>query len=281
MHIRFTLIFFILIFVSCDILNPEEELPAYIKIDKITLSSEPNALGLNDAWVYVDGNLQGVYELPAEFPVLEKGNHEIKILAGIKVNGIAATRTWYPFYNQFVSQQNLTEMSTTELNPVVAYNDDIYFMWEENFENLSIALDTAPGSSTNIINYRDDIFAGNASGAILLNPGDTYFECITSNNFPDLKGLSGRPVFLEMNYKNDLEFFVGMYIINDNTLDSRSILRVNKSENWNKIYIDLSNPLNDYQNALSFYFYFLTYKDVNDTVSSSILFDNLRIVLSQ
>jgi hypothetical protein len=275
-----SIIFIIVAFTSCEIINPDEEIPAYITIDKINLSSEPNAIGINDAWVYIDGNLQGVYELPAEFPVLEKGEREIKIYAGIKVNGIAATRSWYPFYTPYVVQRTIIDQDNIVLNPIVSYEDNVYSMWEEDFENIGISIDTAPSSDTNVVFISDDVYAGNYSGAIILEPGDSYFEGVTSNHFPDLPKNSN-PVFLEMNYKTDIEFFIGMYIIENNSLDSRSLIMVNRSEEWNKIYIDLANSLNDYQNAISFYYYILVYKNPEDTTQSTVLLDNIRIVLSQ
>lgn len=269
----------LLIYTSCEIINPEEEVPGYITIDRINLAAESNPLGITDAWVYIDGNLQGVYEIPAEFPVLEKGLHEISILAGIKVNGISATRSWYPFYEPYTIEADISE-AKIELDPVIDYEDDIYFMWEENFENIGISLDTAPSSDTSIVYYDVDPFAGNYSGGIFLQPGHIYFESITTNNYPDLPRDS-KPVFLEMNYKNDIEFFVGMYILEDGSLKSQSLIQINKSEEWNKIYIDLANALTDYQNASSFLYYILAYKDQNDTEKSTILLDNLRIVLSE
>ncbi|HOV12628.1 MAG TPA: hypothetical protein PLL90_12785, partial [Bacteroidales bacterium] len=66
--------------------------PSYIHIDKIDLNTTyefdgSNSCKITDAWVYIDGDLQGIYELPATFPVLANGQHTIMVRAGIKLNG--------------------------------------------------------------------------------------------------------------------------------------------------------------------------------------------------
>ena len=43
--------------------------PAYIKINSIELENNTTSY-ITDAWVYINGQLQGVYELPSKFPVL-------------------------------------------------------------------------------------------------------------------------------------------------------------------------------------------------------------------
>ena len=64
-------------FVSC---KKENLTPSYIKINDIELNSSSTEK-ITDAWVYIENQLQGVYELPAKFPVLETGNKEIRIRA--------------------------------------------------------------------------------------------------------------------------------------------------------------------------------------------------------
>src|SRR5687767_2026929 len=80
-------------FTGCD---KEEPVPSYIHIDSISLNSIYSTQGtsdhkITDAWVFVNEQYVGVYELPATFPVLYEGTQNIRIKAGIKKNGISAT----------------------------------------------------------------------------------------------------------------------------------------------------------------------------------------------
>ena len=88
MYIKRTILFLIMICIlSC---NKEEstEVPSYLKIDNILLDDN-STHNITDAWIYIDDNLQGVYELPAHFPLLVTGKHKLRIKAGIKENGIS------------------------------------------------------------------------------------------------------------------------------------------------------------------------------------------------
>lgn len=84
-------IFIISSLISC---KKTDLVPSYIHIEKIDVSTVYELYGsdshkITDAWVYVDGDLQGIYELPATFPILATGQHTIMVRPGIKLNGIA------------------------------------------------------------------------------------------------------------------------------------------------------------------------------------------------
>ena len=72
-------------FCGCDIINPDETIPAYIYIESIEVINNPDLQGkegsLNntivDAWVSANGKLVGAFELPAVIPVLAEGDIEI------------------------------------------------------------------------------------------------------------------------------------------------------------------------------------------------------------
>ncbi|MDQ3048944.1 MAG: hypothetical protein M3R27_15445, partial [Bacteroidota bacterium] len=94
---------FLLFLSSCEIYNPAEQIPAYIRVEKFILTTDNFSQGSNshkitDVWVYVDEILVGCFELPVTIPVLYEGSHQVKLRAGIKVNGISASRAPYPFY---------------------------------------------------------------------------------------------------------------------------------------------------------------------------------------
>ena len=79
LKIFFFLLFFTTLLFSCNKFDGDQTIPAYIHIEKITLADNPiiseGSLSnrITDAWVYVDDELIGAFELPATFPVLKKG----------------------------------------------------------------------------------------------------------------------------------------------------------------------------------------------------------------
>jgi len=113
-HIIFLFLFGIFLFQSCKKADINDGVPSYISIPSIKVDSIQSGVGSNsnkitDAWIYFDNNLQGVYPLPATFPVLLQGKQNISIKAGIKNNGIAATRAKYPFYDYYKSKNVQTK----------------------------------------------------------------------------------------------------------------------------------------------------------------------------
>ena len=118
---KYSILFLIICIVSCN--KDNNEVPCYISIDDIQVNEYANSAGTNvtDAWVYINDNLQGVYELPARFPVLAQGKQKLRIRAGIKDNGIAATRVAYPFYSSFIIEdQDFSPEMEIMLEPVVS-----------------------------------------------------------------------------------------------------------------------------------------------------------------
>ena len=132
--------FIILIFIliSC---NKEEEIPSYIGINDFNLTSNSsfgeNTENITDVWIYIDENLQGVYEIPVTFPVLNKGLQNIRIKAGVKANGIASTRIQYPFYTSYLDTVELvmafeeefgSEISDSEAEKILTVGDAVKFI---------------------------------------------------------------------------------------------------------------------------------------------------------
>ena len=118
---------FSVVFSSCRKFEGSQTVPAYIHIDTITVNCDYFVYGANtskisDAWVYVDDDAIGCFELPATFPILKKGPRKVAVYGGIKSNGIAAVRAPYPFYKpQVYEGLNLVEDSIVNLNPVLTY----------------------------------------------------------------------------------------------------------------------------------------------------------------
>jgi len=276
------IIFFINTFISCELINPEEQIPSYIHIDKIDLhiTSTEQSSGsqkITDAWVYIDDQLIGAFELPATFPVLWNGTHTITVKPGIKVNGISELRAIYPFYSSYIKDTNLVKGSVTKINPVVTYTTSTVFEWKETFEDGGISLEKTSSSDTMIVATSDvsKVFEGIYSGVVHLDNNHNLFECKTTNSF--VLPFSDVPVFLELNYKSNESIFVGIIANTSTQSESRGVLYINKSDVWNKIYINLKSAINEYTNADNFRIFFHIEK-TEGTESSEILLDNIKLV---
>jgi hypothetical protein len=240
---------------SCEIYNPAEPVPAFIHIQNISVVTDPAVEGSNsskitDAWVYIDGKLVGAYELPVTLPVLSEGTHSLLVKAGIKVNGIAATRAPYPFYDYYAETVSLTPGQITNITPVVKYVSGLNWssanIWTEDFEDAGMSLDTSATGSDAAMEHRiitsgttsPEVFEGTGSGVVYVDHTKPKFEFMTTSSFVLPRGDS--PVFLEFNYRSNHQFVVGIFAHGPSGSYQYKVININPSTTWNKIYVYIS-----------------------------------------
>jgi len=262
----------LLIISACQKEESPNAIPAYLKIDAITLDENNTSTNITDAWVYVNDQLQGAYELPATFPVLKNDIQTLRIKAGIKSNGIASSRIAYPFYTSFIDTVIFIQNQTITINPVVSYLDSIDF-WLEDFEGAGVDLEATVISDTTLLEFTDSL--GNQYGGGVLNDSLITFEIATDEllNLPQ----AGSPVFLELDYKCNTEFLVGMYVNFPQSVLQKDLLWVNAKDDWNKIYINLTSTISEAVGAESFKVFIGLKRDFY-LEKNELYFDNLKVV---
>ena len=245
-----------------------EGIPSYIQINEIVLEDENVTSNITDAWVYIDEQLQGVYELPANFPVLAEGKHKLRIKAGIKDNGIASTRVIYPLYSSFIiDEQEFSADQTILINPIVNYLNSAEFFCED-FEGIGFDIE-----ATTISDGYLDFNYNYASG--FLTDSLFTFEIATDKleNLPQ----AGAPVYLELDYKCNTKFLVGIYVNFPQSVLQKELLVINQKEDWNKIYINLTPTISEAVGA-DFFKVFIQMKRDFTLDTNTINLDNLKVV---
>lgn len=269
-----------IIFNSCSKENYESQIPAYISIDQITLTTNLATEGsasssITDAWVYINDDLVGVYELPATFPVLKEGLVNLKVYAGIKDNGIAASRARYLLYAPYSEQINLVKGETVKVIPQVIYDAGAKFTWLEDFENASLSFLYSTGNDTTINKTIIDVKEGIYSGRVYLTTTMDFFEA-TSVGFSNLPN-SGSPIYLELDFKTNEPLLIGVYLDSD----QYSMMTLNTTTTWKKIYINLTDIINSKPNANEVKVFFGVKETTADPFVSTnpeILLDNIKLV---
>lgn len=288
--------FFIILLVfniSCQIIDRPEKAPSFIQIDDFQFSISNNNQGtssekITDAWIYINGNLEGAYELPATIPLHYQGIQDLSIYPGIKRNGISADRKKYPFYTQFDTTINLIPDSILSLQPSTEYEDQLYF-WIEDFEDPQHKFETHTTSQVdiNIIESpSNELFEGDA-GIITMDSADYYCEFRTNeldfNSFPKNLNI---PAYIEMNYANNYPFTVGI-LHKDASVPSYQkfplITLVPTYENevsWNKTYLYIPDATNFFTSATEFDL-FISATNENSENDINILLDNFKVIFRQ
>lgn len=261
-------------FNSCSKENLEAIVPSYISIEKFTLTTNNSTEGTNshnitDAWVYIDNDLVGVYELPAKFPVLKEGNVKLDVYPGIKENGISERRVKYLFYEGFSQQIILEKNKTLTVSPTTKYTSSTKFYWMEDFESAGLPFSYPSGSDTVVYKTTTDVFEGIYSAKVSLIPGMDFFEAYTTA-FTTLPR-NGRTIFMELNFKCNQPILVGLYADNNQI----GVFYLNATATWKKIYLNFTEPISTKSNAIEYKFFFGFQSKVD---YPEFVIDNLKIV---
>lgn len=284
---------------SCVKFEGEQTVPAYIRIDTIGLTCDYYTYGANtnnfvDAWVYVDDDIRGCFELPATIPVLKQGPHKVSVYAGIAVNGIKDTRADYPFTAPAIfNNVNLVPDSIVTLNPVVTYwpdGENLHVRWMEDFDTGTVTMETTDESDVPYLRYGGPYAWHDPEGVhstysakFVLNSDTAQFCFATSEAFTDLP-TQGSPCMLEMDYKCSDTCTVGIYYQLNYSLIQEALVRLRPTSapgeepvEWKKIYINLGPYFVDYEDADYFKVYLSSWFNRADG-PQYFYFDNLKII---
>lgn len=272
----------ILFLSSCKEENLEPGVPAFVYVEPFDFQTSYINQGtayqkIKDVWVFADGATIGVFELPATIPILKNGKGELRLEAGIEINGIATTRINNPFFEPVVIDDfNFVADSVKSVPPSTTYRESVEFVWFEDFEDPTNSLDTSNlGGNTAITRFSgENTFEGNFSGQIVLDSTHNIFEAASFSSFQLPK--NGQPILLEMHYKNDYFFSVGVIEESLSQIIKTEIIILYASEEWNKIYINFTDKVRS-SSASTFKVFVRTYlEDENST--ATIMLDNMKLM---
>lgn len=280
----FIVITAVILFSSCDIFNPAEPIPSYVKVNGFALSSNPilgsSSHKILDVYMLIDNSTSlGGFALPCNAPVLASGSHTFTFSPGVSRNGVGANRIIYPFYSVYTETINLVPGEMVTVNPVVTYRSGVNLTWIENFDNSTagISLIKTPQSSAQPQFLPDGdprIFEGNNSGGVFLNAAVSNFDLVNAQGFtfPFFKNA----IYLEMNYQCNMAFDIGV-VATTGTDERYYLITVNPKDSWNKLYVDVFTGVAEQPNAIEYKLYFNGSLPQGST-SAFVLFDNLKIL---
>ena len=301
------LLFLLLVFsaslTSCKKFEGGQTVPSYIRIDTLGLVCDYATYGANthrfvDAWVYVDNDVRGCFELPATIPILKQGPHKVSVYAGIAVNGIKDSRADYPFTAPAIYPNlNLVPDSIVTIVPMVKYwpeadptTNNTHVRWMEDFDSGSISMETTSQSDVPMIRVSGPLAWHDPEGVhstysakFVLNSDTTQFCYANSEEFKDLP-TKGSPCMLELDYKCSDTCTVGIFYRLNYVIKQEALVRLKPTgasgvepEEWNKIYINLGPYFVDYEESDYFKVYLSSWYNRNDG-PQYFYFDNLKII---
>lgn len=284
-------IFGLLLASSCTKGDPNDTtVPAYIeisafKVENTSDNSVSNFEGcftsnINTVEITVKNNVEnkliGVFELPCRVPILREGKYDIVLKPAIKLNGISATRSAYPFYSDVVLEDiNLVPDSTIKVDTQTVYYNTSYtrFVWQQYFEQFV----TNPFSPDSIVKVtKDTVRSDNSSGVIYIRPDQKELafvsrdSCVVTTN---------DALILEMDYWTNVPFEIGLKAKNTSGGVEATYYGISlyPNEKWEKIYIQLGRL---WSNTFSYYHTFkLAFRVSNsEGIEGKTYIDNLKLV---
>lgn len=288
------IVYFLLLFLvlgSCGKNNPD---PSWIEVGAWDLEENPNEVipagelshSITEAFLYVNDEIVGVFEVPFRIPVLKEGAVNIKIFPAIKNNGISATKKIYSFLDVFEFNGTLVKNQTLTIQPKTRYKSNVKFIIED-FEDAAIKLENDPNSASQYSVGNDpeilQWFNGNFYGQVNLNAEDSTWIAYT--NFASVNGANlprQTEVYLEIDFYNTAPVITGLLAVSPiSGVQPNQNIQLNalKPENlkWRKIYIDLRELINSSDPQAYFEHSFQSNLPEGETTGLIIL-DNIKIV---
>ena len=266
-------------FDGCSVFDPAEEIPSYVRIESMSLQINNAVIEgtgsqkITDAWVYIDGELIGGFEMPVNIPVLAEGTHQILVLAGIKQNGLSTTRAIYPKYRGWSSTITLTRGEIVTVNPVVQYYPVTNFMWMCDFDqagtNINDNFGPWPGRLQEVTGSL--AFEGE-SGYVTLTADTNEFYAQSSLAYSFDGAVD---IYLELNYACNQNFVVGIYCVE--TAAYIPWVEVSGSTSWNKMYIRLNDAVLTQPPGGSYHVYVAMKKDAA-VANPWLAIDELKLI---
>lgn len=267
--------------------NPSR--PAYVYVENIFFEADTmlgqgsSSSNITDVWVSVDGQQLGANNLPALFPVILDGNfpiNSVRVSAGIKDNGITNTRVIYPFYDPYVESIDLEPGKIDTFRPTLQYPSNANIILVEDFEDPSqpVFTDELDGNpNTEMITQMDEVFEGNYSGSLVLDSANLDCTVATSVHYYNLNNISATAVYLEMDFKTNTTFQVGL-IAHYSASDTEVLYKggVNATDSWKKIYFNLTPEVFG-ANATEYSVIIRALKYI-DAAEPKIYIDNVKLV---
>lgn len=222
--------------------------PAYVRFEEprvVNTSGAEVSSKITDLWVFVNDQPAGVWQPHRPIPLLGQGPSRIKIVAGVRKNGITNARIQYPFYATWEQQVELRTGQTVELDPVVHYFDGLDY-WLSDF-NTGHRFDTLNCTATLVLAPSDSTLVGQGAnhGRIELDTEHAIYRGVNSGDaFTNV----GNVAFLELDYRSDTRLLVGVrYKVSGVQHEVPYVYlhptgTVGAALPWNKVYVDLATP---------------------------------------
>ena len=269
---------------SCNLINPTEPVPTYVHVDSFSFTDDTVRMGTNSAkitcvYVYLNNQSIGIFDLPITFPVLLDNKSKLQLSPGYDFNGLAGVPTLQPMYQAWSDSISPVPGKTITVKPTSKYLPGVEVKYNVDFESrnpFNGATSVGDMARTDVDSL---VFEGQWAGLVFLGANED--SATNFNSDPDsLQALT--PTLLEINYKSNIPFTIGMYTNARGVEAIKYIAGFNAHPGtFNKVYVDLQAFVSTYQGG-KFTLLLRAIKEPEHIGKPGyVAFDNIKIVAVQ
>lgn len=264
---RILILAFVLLLGSagCSYFQPDTAPAAYIQIDSIPFrDSIPqyaaetgrNAVDIHDAWVFLNGEPVGCFELPARIPIKYTDGQEVRITVepGVISDGVSGYRVSYPFYTTLNTRTKLKQDGVTKISFTSTYKTangnlrvpmPLYYTFENANDNTQLSVVSSVGTTKRITDP-SLIFKDGGTACMMIQGPDTGRGGIMEYESRNIFRLpqDNSPIYLELNYRSTVNFQLGLSAqgsFGQAKLYDLTLLPTNGE--WRKVYVSLVDEM--------------------------------------
>lgn len=261
--------------------------PSYLHISEFTLENNTNIVygqlthAFLDVYVYIDGQIYGVFPLPCTIPLNIEGAHNLQLIPAVRKNGQSGAKTRYPFVEHHIEAINLTRLDTVHIAPKTKYYNTTQ-VWYEDFEDASLQMESSGLSQVDIIKSNNPNILtprnGNFFGYVALNSEINLWDATTT---PDWALNPNNEAYLEIDFYNTNSIQTGIRSVGPLGINTfqHVLIVAQKSDQvvWKKMYIELK-PFLAASGWGSTYKLMLSAIRESDLSESFVAIDNIKLV---
>jgi predicted small secreted protein len=245
LNYSFLVLFFL---IGCSV--EKAIIPSYIYVDRFKLLTNSSTQGdtsqdVQDVWLFQNGEFKGSFGLPTYIPVTEQNKQNLVLRGGIKRSGQDDQRLQYPFYTDFDTILPFANLRSDTLKPVVKYLDFAKFPIIQDYDGAIdfFSIERAkPGDSVIKVNNAE-AWKLNSNSAKFVLSDSTYELYYLSKELQNLPA-NGIPIYLEVDYKCNDIFDIGLSVISASETKRYSVYSANSTNGlWKKVYVDMSTEI--------------------------------------
>lgn len=258
---------------GCNIINPAEPVPTYVRIDSFAFSNpDPAATAgssraIRSVFVSFAGKIIGTFDLPATIPILMDAPGTLELFPGVDNAGTASNQILYPHYLVATDTIRPAPGTTIPVLPRTRYTSFSKFGYRETFEG-SNDFTTLYGANFTTTSDKALVIDGVRSGYMQLDSG--AIAATVSNT---VFGAGGGDAFLEIDYRSTAALSVGFYAVSSQA--QKYLTTLFPAPAGNKVYVSLSSELNQAASAAG---YRVLLRATAAASGGYVVVDNIKVV---